>query len=72
MAKAEETLRVFKTRWFSKAAQKALIEDDELCKAIAEVMKGQADNLGGGVFKKRLNKKPQQEYAPRYRPSGKP
>jgi hypothetical protein len=56
MAKAEETLRVFKTRWFSKAARKALIEDDELCKAIAEVMKGQADDLGGGVFKKRLNK----------------
>jgi len=50
------TKRVFKTRWFSKAAKKALIKDDELCEAIAEVMEGQADDLGGGVFKKRLNK----------------
>lgn len=56
MTEAEEATRVFKTRWFSKAARKALIKDDELCEAIAEVMKGQADDLGGGVFKKRLNK----------------
>jgi hypothetical protein len=26
-----------------------------LCKAIGEVSRGQADNLGNGVFKKRLN-----------------
>ncbi len=26
-----------------------------LCAAIAQVMAGQADDLGGGVFKKRLN-----------------
>jgi hypothetical protein len=56
MAEAKEAERVFKTRWFSKAARKALIKDDELCEAIAEIMKGQADDLGGGVFKKRLNK----------------
>ncbi len=56
MATVEETTRIFKTRWFSKAAKKALIKDDELCEAIAEVMAGQADDLGGGVFKKRLNK----------------
>ncbi len=43
------------TAWFSKAARKADIGDDELCAAIVEVMCGQADNLGGGVFKKRLN-----------------
>ena len=47
---------MFKTRWFAKAAKKALIKDAELCAAIAEVMNGQADDLGGGVFKKRLNK----------------
>ncbi|MGJ4890462.1 type II toxin-antitoxin system RelE/ParE family toxin [Bradyrhizobium sp. HKCCYLR20261] len=47
---------VFKTAWFSKAARKARIRDDELCEAIREVMLGQADDLGGGVFKKRLNK----------------
>jgi hypothetical protein len=47
--------RVFKTTWFSKAAKKAHIRDDELCAAIRQVMLGQADDLGGGVFKKRLN-----------------
>src|ERR1700712_2446847 len=56
MAAADETARAFKTAWFAKAARKALIDDDELCKAIAEVRKGQADDLGGGVFKKRLDK----------------
>ena len=45
----------FKTAWFSKAARKARIGDPALLAAIREVMKGQADNLGGGVFKKRLN-----------------
>lgn len=48
--------RVFKTAWFSKAAKKAHIPDDELCAAIRQVMLGQADDLGGGVFKKRLDK----------------
>jgi hypothetical protein len=48
--------RTFKTAWFSKTARKARITDDELCEAVREVMKGQADDLGGGVFKKRLDK----------------
>ncbi|MDR3745590.1 MAG: type II toxin-antitoxin system RelE/ParE family toxin [Acidobacteriaceae bacterium] len=48
--------RVFKTAWFTKAARKAHIADDELCAAIRQVMLGQADDLGGGVFKKRLSK----------------
>ncbi|CAN7210584.1 type II toxin-antitoxin system RelE/ParE family toxin [Caulobacter sp. LjRoot300] len=56
MTKTNEVARVFKTAWFTKAAQKALIKDDELCAAIAAVMAGQADDLGGGVFKKRLDK----------------
>lgn len=56
MTDAEDPARAFKTAWFAKAARKALIDDDELCEAIAEVRKGQADDLGGGVFKKRLNK----------------
>lgn len=56
MNDAVETVRTFKTAWFAKAARKALIKDDELCEAIQEVMKGQADDLGGGVFKKRLDK----------------
>ena len=48
--------RVFKTAWFSKAAKRARIADAELCAAISQVELGQADDLGGGVFKKRLDK----------------
>ena len=48
--------RVFKTAWFSKAAKKACIADNELCAAIRQVILGQADDLGGGVFKKRLSR----------------
>ena len=47
--------RAFKSAWFAKAAKKARISNAELCKAIAQVMAGQADDLGGGVFKKRLS-----------------
>lgn len=47
--------RVFKTAWFAKEARKAKITDEALCHAISQVMQGQADDLGGGVFKKRLN-----------------
>lgn len=51
-----QTARMFKTAWFSNAARKAHIKDGELCEAIREVMRGQADDLGGGMFKKRLNR----------------
>ena len=47
--------RAFKTARFSKDAKKVSIIDAELCDAIIQVMAGQADDLGGGVFKKRLN-----------------
>ena len=47
--------RMFKTAWFTKASRKAGISDKQLCLAIAQVMQGRADDLGGGVFKKRLN-----------------
>ena len=47
--------RAFKSAWFARAAKKAKISDAVLCKAIAQVMAGQADDLGGGVFKKRLS-----------------
>ncbi len=48
-------LRTFKSAWFAKAARKAKISDAILCKAIAQVIAGQADDLGGGVYKKRLS-----------------
>ena len=52
---AKSPRRLFKTSKFSKEAKKARISDSELCAAIRQVMAGQADDLGGGVFKKRLN-----------------
>lgn len=48
--------RAFKTKKFSKNAKNAHISDVELCEAISEVMAGQAVDLGGGVYKKKLNK----------------
>lgn len=51
----QATARVFKTAAFAKAAKKALITDDDLCQAIRQVIKGQVDDLGGGIHKKRLN-----------------
>ena len=51
-----EPVRLFKTTWFAKAARKARIQDDELREAVIEAIRGQADDLGGGVFKKRLNR----------------
>lgn len=48
--------RTFKSAWFARAAKSARINDAALCKAIAQVIAGQADDLGGGVFKKRLSK----------------
>lgn len=56
MTDVDPNARAFKTAWFAKAARKARISDKELCEAIREVMLGQVDDLGGGVFKKRLNK----------------
>lgn len=46
---------VFKTKWFSKAAKSHVIKDSELCQAVEAAMQGKADDLGGGVYKKRLN-----------------
>jgi hypothetical protein len=56
MDETRSKARVFKTAWFRKAARKALIGDEELCVAIRQVMLGQAADLGGGVYKKRLGR----------------
>jgi hypothetical protein len=53
---ASDRIRFFKTKWFSREARKALISDLEFCSAIRQVVLGQAIDLGGGVFKKRLGK----------------
>ena len=56
-APVENSPRVFKTAWFARSAGKAHITDKELCSAIQQVMVGQADDLGGGVFKKTTQEK---------------
>lgn len=48
--------RVFKTAWFAKKARAAGISDEALCKAAKELDAGQGDDLGGNVWKKRLDK----------------
>ena len=48
--------RAFKTRKFSKSAKTAHIADSDLCEAFKEALAGQVVDLGGGVYKKRLNK----------------
>jgi len=48
--------RIFKTAWFAKAARKAGIDDAALREAVQQAMRGQVVDLGGGVFKKRLNR----------------
>jgi hypothetical protein len=52
---SSKTIRAFKTAWFAKEARKANISDVDLCRAVKQVIQGQADDIGGGVFKKRLN-----------------
>jgi len=53
---AQRNPRFFKTGYFAKQAGDAGITDDELCQAGGELEKGQGDALGGGVWKKRLDK----------------
>lgn len=50
--------RLFKAKRFAMQVAKAWIDDEELHEAFTEMLNGQADNLGGGVWKKRLNANP--------------
>ena len=47
--------RTFKTRKFSQMADSARISDEMLCRVIQSLNVGLAVDLGGGVYKKRLN-----------------
>ena len=53
---AVEPERAFTTARSSKAAQQALVTDGELREAVREVGKGRANDVGGAVYKKRLNR----------------
>ncbi|WP_396220402.1 type II toxin-antitoxin system RelE/ParE family toxin [Gemmatimonas sp.] len=56
MAGAPRPSRTFKTAWFAKAARKAGIDNDELCRAVRQAEAGRCDDLGGGVYKKRVSR----------------
>ena len=56
MAGAPRPSRMFKTAWFAKAARKAGIGNEELCRAVKQAVAGQCDDLGGGVYKKRVSR----------------
>lgn len=47
--------RIFKTKWFNKAAKAAGIADVELCRAAKQLTLGMGNDLGGNVWKKRLD-----------------
>lgn len=47
-------MRVFKAKGFARSARKAGIQDKELCKAARELEEGKGEDLGGNVWKKRL------------------
>lgn len=49
------TPRISKTKWFNRAAKVAGITDVELCRAARQLMQGMGDDLGGNVWKKRLD-----------------
>jgi len=53
-------MRVFKTRFFSKFADKCRIDDVDLCEAVQRATAGLIDaDLGGGVIKQRVARKGQ-------------
>jgi len=47
--------RTFKTKEFAKLARKAGVEDRDLCKAAQDLEEGKGGDLGGNVWKKRVN-----------------
>jgi len=52
---APATTRVFKTKTFARLARKAGLSDGALCEAVREITAGYAEDLGGGVWKKRID-----------------
>ncbi|MDR1804181.1 MAG: type II toxin-antitoxin system RelE/ParE family toxin [Treponema sp.] len=47
-------MRIFKNSWFARFADKEGITDGELVEAVNLLEAGQADDLGGGVYKVRI------------------
>jgi hypothetical protein len=50
-------LRVFKTKWFTRYARRAGIDDSTLCEAVSRAERGLIDaDLGGNIIKQRIGK----------------
>jgi hypothetical protein len=50
-------VRIYRSRWFQRFAEKAGIADAVLCEAVARAERGQIDaDLGGGVIKQRISR----------------
>src|ERR1700693_2330138 len=50
-----ESVRIFKSKWFERFARRERIEDDTWCEAVSRAENGQIDaDLGGGVIKQRI------------------
>jgi hypothetical protein len=47
--------RTFKTKAFARQARKLGLRDADLCRAIGELARGQGDDLGGNVWKNRVD-----------------
>ena len=54
MTNERPKVRVFKSKGFARSARKAGIQDKELCQAARELEEGKGEDLGGNVWKKRL------------------
>jgi hypothetical protein len=54
--KPRPSTRAFKTKAFARLARKDGLADEELCKAVCELEEGKGDDLGGNVWKKRIDK----------------
>ena len=54
--RAKGPVRAFTTTYFARQARDAGIGNSELCEALAQLQAGRGDALGGGVWKKRLDK----------------
>lgn len=48
--------KTFKTKAFARLARKDGLSDEDLCKAASELEAGKGDDLGGNVWKKRVDK----------------
>jgi hypothetical protein len=53
--KVRPMARVFKSKGFARDARKVGIKNEALCKAAKELEEGKGEDLGGNVWKKRLN-----------------